>query len=43
MDSRANTWARLREMTGFDWFVLAGAGINILVVLYLFGYWLLFT
>ncbi|MEE8366154.1 MAG: hypothetical protein V3R76_10235 [Gammaproteobacteria bacterium] len=31
-----------QQLTGFDYFVLAGAAINILVVLYLFSYWLFF-
>ncbi len=43
MNDRTGALARLRKLTGFDWFVLAGVGINLLVVLYLFGYWLLFA
>lgn len=30
-------------LTGFDYFVFAGAAINILVVVYLISYWLLFA
>lgn len=32
----------LQNFTGFDYFVLTGAFINVLVIGYLFGYWLLF-
>lgn len=32
--------ARFR-LSGFDYFVLAGAAVNILVISYLIGYWLL--
>ena len=31
----------LRQLTGFDYFVFAGALVNILVVVYLTGYWLI--
>ena len=31
-----------QQLTGFDYFVFAGAVINILVVVYLFSYWLFF-
>ena len=31
----------LRRLTGFDYFVLAGALVNLLVVVYLVGYWLI--
>ena len=31
-----------QNLSGFDYFVFAGAAINILVISYLFGYWLLF-
>lgn len=30
------------QLTGFDYFVFAGALVNILVVVYLVGYWLLY-
>ena len=30
----------LPRLGGFDYFVLAGAGVNLLVVGYLIGYWL---
>ena len=30
----------LQRLTGFDYFVFAGALMNILVVAYLAGYWL---
>lgn len=30
----------LKQLTGFDYFVFAGALVNILVVVYLAGYWL---
>ncbi len=33
----------LQNFTGFDYFVLAGAAMNILVISYLCGYWLFFT
>ena len=29
------------QFSGFDYFVLAGAAVNILVIGYLIGYWLL--
>lgn len=29
------------QLSGFDYFVLAGAAVNILVIGYLVGYWLL--
>jgi hypothetical protein len=32
----------LRQLTGFDYFVLAGATVNILVVIYLISYWFFF-
>lgn len=32
-----------RRLTGFDYFVFAGALMNILVVVYLVGYWLLYS
>jgi hypothetical protein len=28
------------RLSGFDYFVLAGAGVNLLIVGYLIGYWL---
>ena len=31
-----------QQFSGFDYFVLAGAAVNILVVVYLFSYWLFF-
>jgi hypothetical protein len=31
------------QFTGFDYFVLAGAMVNILVVIYLVSYWLIFA
>jgi len=30
-----------RRSKYFDWFVLAGLGMNVLIVLWLVGYWLL--
>lgn len=33
----------LKQLTGFDYFVFAGALVNILVVVYLTGYWLFFS
>ena len=32
----------LQQLTGFDYFVFAGALVNILVVFYLTGYWLIY-
>jgi hypothetical protein len=32
----------LQQLTGFDYFVFAGALVNILVVIYLTGYWLIY-
>ena len=29
-----------RRLSGFDYFVLAGAGVNLMVVTLLIGYWL---
>lgn len=34
--------ARRPAWTGFDWFVLAGALTNVLVIAYLLFYWLMF-
>lgn len=31
-----------QRLTGFDYFVFAGALVNILVVVYLTGYWVLY-
>ena len=31
----------LQRLTGFDYFVFAGALVNIFVVVYLLGYWLI--
>lgn len=31
-----------KQLTGFDYFVFAGALVNILVVGYLTGYWLIY-
>lgn len=38
---KAKTW--LRQFTGFDYFVLAGAAVNVAVVFYLTGYWIFFA
>lgn len=35
-----NRVSRIR-LSGFDYFVLAGAAVNLLVIGYLIGYWLL--
>jgi hypothetical protein len=32
----------LQRLTGFDYFVFAGALVNIFVVFYLTGYWLIY-
>jgi hypothetical protein len=39
MTSNKNNW--WRKLNGFDLFVMAGGVVNVLVILYLFGYWLL--
>ena len=31
----------IKQLTGFDYFVFAGLLVNILVVFYLAGYWLM--
>lgn len=36
--SRKNSTDRSKY---FDWFVLAGLGMNVVIVLWLLGYWLL--
>ena len=33
-----NYWSKV-HLSGFDYFVLAGAGVNLLVVGYLVGHW----
>lgn len=32
----------LQRLTGFDYFVFAGALVNLFVVIYLAGYWLIY-
>ncbi len=39
MTTNKNNW--WRKLNGFDLFVIAGGAVNVLVILYLFGYWLL--
>jgi len=33
--------SRWRSISGFDWVVLSGAAVNVIVVAALVGYWLL--
>jgi len=39
MTTNKNKW--WQELYGFDFFVIAGWVVNVLVFLYLFSYWLL--
>lgn len=37
-DARLPSWRN--RLSGFDFFVLAGAAVNLMVIAYLIGYWL---